>query len=250
MSANIICQRCQAVNKFTVWKSGPHLKATCSQCKEYIKFLPSDFMLFQTVDSSFIESIGYNYFNRLQVIFKNGNKYAYLDFYPSNYKEMMKAESIGKYYQTQIKGKFLTESGRILTEQHMADKIIKMSIDVTKLNQSWFIKGEKGIYANITLLYNEAQDQYGNNGMIVHDVPKAIYEADKTAKGPILGNCKEFSKAGAAAPAAAATATAAPANWLSGGAAAPTAAAAAAAAPSAAYLAASAAATAPEDLPF
>jgi len=27
-----------------------------------------------------------------------------------------------------------------------ADKIIKLKIDVTKLNKDWFFKGEKGIY--------------------------------------------------------------------------------------------------------
>jgi hypothetical protein len=81
----------------------------------------------------------------------------------------------------------------------MADKIIKISIDVSKLKKEWLFQGEKGKYANITLLYNEVQDTYGNNGMVVQDVPKAIYEKDKTVKGNILGNAKEFSK-GSGAP--------------------------------------------------
>lgn len=72
----------------------------------------------------------------------------------------------------------------------MADKVIKVRIDVTKLKKEWFYKGEKGIYADVTILYNEQQDQYGANGMVVQDVPKDIYTADKTIKGPILGNCK------------------------------------------------------------
>jgi hypothetical protein len=80
----------------------------------------------------------------------------------------------------------------------MADKIIKISIDVSKLKKEWLFQGEKGKYANITLLYNEVQDTYGNNGMVVQDVPKAIYEKDKTVKGPILGNAKQFSGGGGA----------------------------------------------------
>lgn len=75
----------------------------------------------------------------------------------------------------------------------MADKIIKLRIDVKKLIRDWFFVGEKGTYADITLLYNEKQDSYGCNGMLVQDVPKAIYEKDKSLKGPILGNCIDWS---------------------------------------------------------
>lgn len=74
----------------------------------------------------------------------------------------------------------------------MADKIIKVRIDVKKLNKEYFFKGEKGTYADVTILYNEEPDQYGANGMVVQDVPKAIYEKDKTIKGNILGNCKDW----------------------------------------------------------
>lgn len=82
----------------------------------------------------------------------------------------------------------------------MADKILKMSLDVTKLNKAWFFTGEKGVYAGVTLLYREQPDQYGNNGMVVQDVPKEIYEKEKgkpkeeQTKGNILGNAREFSK--------------------------------------------------------
>lgn len=78
----------------------------------------------------------------------------------------------------------------------MHDKTIKLRIDVTKLDKSFFFIGEKGVYADCTLLYVEQQDQYGNNGMIVQDIPKDIYEKEKglpegqRRRGNILGNAK------------------------------------------------------------
>lgn len=78
----------------------------------------------------------------------------------------------------------------------MADKIIKLKIDVKKLNKQWLFKGEKGTYADITLLYNEEEDSFGQCGMVVQDVPKVIREKDSSIKGPILGNAKEFAKTG------------------------------------------------------
>lgn len=76
----------------------------------------------------------------------------------------------------------------------MADKIIKLKIDVTKINKEWLYKGEKGTYLSITALFNEQEDGYGNNGLIVQDVPTEVYKKDKTVKGDILGNCKDFTK--------------------------------------------------------
>jgi hypothetical protein len=99
--------------------------------------------------------------------------------------EFVKSPSLGKYYLNNIRSHFKKSS-------IMADKIIKIKIDVTKLKKEWFFKGEKGIYADITLLYNEKQDQYGANGMVTQDVPKAIYQKDKNTRGPILGNCKDW----------------------------------------------------------
>lgn len=78
----------------------------------------------------------------------------------------------------------------------MADKIINLRIDVTKLNKAHFFKGEKGTYADCVLFYNEEQDQFGANGMIVQSVSKEVYEKEKNlpkdqkTKGAILGNAK------------------------------------------------------------
>jgi len=74
----------------------------------------------------------------------------------------------------------------------MADKVINLRIDVTKINKEWLFKGEKGTYLDLALFYNEEKDSYDNNGMIVQSVPKSIRDKDKTVKGAILGNCKEF----------------------------------------------------------
>lgn len=66
--------------------------------------------------------------------------------------------------------------------------ILRLKIDVTKLDKSAFFKGNKGTYADITVLLKDEPDQYGNDGMIVQDVGKERREAGE--KGPILGNAK------------------------------------------------------------
>jgi len=78
----------------------------------------------------------------------------------------------------------------------MADKILRLKIDVTKIDKARLFKGEKGTYLDCTLLYNEATDQYGNNGMITQDVSKE--DRDAGNKGAILGNAKEFKRQGSA----------------------------------------------------
>lgn len=83
-------------------------------------------------------------------------------------------------------------------------RYIKMSINVNQLNKDWFVVGEKGVYANITLALqpNGKLDNYGNLGMVTQDVPKEIYAKEvklpkeKKTKGPILGNGAEFARAG------------------------------------------------------
>jgi hypothetical protein len=83
----------------------------------------------------------------------------------------------------------------------MADKIINVRIDVTKLIKDWFFKGEKGTYLDATIFYNEKQDDFGSNGMIVQSVPKTVFEKEKDlpknqqTRGPILGNCKDWATA-------------------------------------------------------
>lgn len=68
--------------------------------------------------------------------------------------------------------------------------IIKVKLDVSKIDKAKLFKGEKGIYLDATILLKEDQpaDGYGNHGMIVQDVTKEEREAGN--KGPILGNVK------------------------------------------------------------
>jgi hypothetical protein len=67
--------------------------------------------------------------------------------------------------------------------------IIKVKIDVSKINKAYLFKGAKGTYLDITLLENrDGVDQYGNSFMVVQDVSKADREAG--IKGAILGNGK------------------------------------------------------------
>ena len=85
----------------------------------------------------------------------------------------------------------------------MVYKIIRLKINVTKIDKAKLFKGEKGTYLDCTLLYNSDADQYGNNGMIIQDATKEEREAGN--KGAILGNAKEFKTGNTVAPALAAS---------------------------------------------
>lgn len=78
----------------------------------------------------------------------------------------------------------------------MADKVIHLRIDVKKINKAWLYEGEKGTYLDCVCLFNEVQDGYGSNGMIIQSVPTAVYKKDKETKGEILGNSKVWPKGG------------------------------------------------------
>ena len=66
--------------------------------------------------------------------------------------------------------------------------IIKLNIDVKKLDKARFFTGAKGTYANLTVLLRDEPDQYGNDGMIVEDVSQE--ERMSGVKGTIVGNVK------------------------------------------------------------
>ena len=67
--------------------------------------------------------------------------------------------------------------------------IIKLKIDVTKIDKARLFKGAKGTYLDATLLENkDGVDQYGNSFMVVQDVSKE--ERLAGIKGAILGNGK------------------------------------------------------------
>ena len=39
---NITCKKCQTTNDFHVVTTGPHIKAICNNCNQYIKFIPQE----------------------------------------------------------------------------------------------------------------------------------------------------------------------------------------------------------------
>lgn len=147
-------------------------------------------MEIQYPDSSLISKVKYN-FDTLELIVYFKKYYIefliYEDVPESIATVFMLSHSVGRYYLQNIKKSFNTKK-----QNAMADRIIKIKIDVKKINKDWLHVGEKGVYLNATVLFNEEQDRYGNNGMIVQDVPNDVYKADKTQKGEILGNSKVF----------------------------------------------------------
>ena len=67
--------------------------------------------------------------------------------------------------------------------------MIRVKIDVTKIDKTKLFKGAKGTYLYLTLIENRnGPDQYGNDFMVVQDLGKEARERGE--KGPILGNGK------------------------------------------------------------
>ena len=69
-------------------------------------------------------------------------------------------------------------------------RTIALKIDVTKIAKDRLYKGTKGTYLDAVLHFNDVQDQYGNNGMIVQSVSKE--ERQSGTRGAILGNGKQL----------------------------------------------------------
>lgn len=71
--------------------------------------------------------------------------------------------------------------------------LIRIKLDLSKLDDSAIFRGKKGDYADLCIVENrDGTDQYGNDGFISQDVPKERREAGE--KGPIVGNWKYISK--------------------------------------------------------
>ena len=65
--------------------------------------------------------------------------------------------------------------------------MIKLKIDVTKIDKARLYKGAKGTYLDCVLIETK-NNQYGDDYMIVQEVTKE--ERENGVKGPILGNAK------------------------------------------------------------
>jgi hypothetical protein len=66
--------------------------------------------------------------------------------------------------------------------------IINASIDLTKIDKSKIIQGEKGKYLNLSIIVNDESNKFGQNVSVSHNQSKE----EREAKAPItyLGNGK------------------------------------------------------------
>lgn len=69
--------------------------------------------------------------------------------------------------------------------------MIKLKIDVSKIDKAKLFRGAKGVYLDCTLI-ETTNNQYGDDYMVVQDVSKEERLAGK--KGAILGNGKIWQK--------------------------------------------------------
>jgi hypothetical protein len=69
-------------------------------------------------------------------------------------------------------------------------RILKGSINLSKIDKAKIISGAKGSYLNVSIMVKDELDQYGNTGFITQDTTKEEREAG--VKGTILGNIKDL----------------------------------------------------------
>ena len=69
-------------------------------------------------------------------------------------------------------------------------RILKGSINVSKIDKAKLIAGAKGSYLNVSIMVKDELDNFGNIGMIIQDTTKEEREAG--VKGAILGNIKDL----------------------------------------------------------
>jgi len=67
-------------------------------------------------------------------------------------------------------------------------KILRLKLDVTKLDKSAFFKGAKGTYADLTVYINDRPYQYDNDASVQQDLGKD--RRQRGEKGPYVGNGK------------------------------------------------------------
>jgi len=69
-------------------------------------------------------------------------------------------------------------------------RIVRLKIDVTKIDKNRLFQGKKGTYLDATVFLKDEAGQYGDNGMITQDVN--VEEREAGIRGAILGNAKIF----------------------------------------------------------
>ena len=101
----------------------------------------------QEVKSSNIKSVGYDKENEiLEIEFKSGATWEYLAVTEEKYKEMMEADSIGRYFIKNIRG------------FHCGQKVLKLSEELEQMNVSGdFGKALEGFPEKVLVLENEIE---------------------------------------------------------------------------------------------
>lgn len=75
-------------------------------------------------------------------------------------------------------------------------QLVALKIDLSKIEKARIFEGKNGAkYLDCVMFINEEPDRFGNCGMITQSISKE--ERLKGVKGPILGNGKILSGAGA-----------------------------------------------------
>jgi hypothetical protein len=76
--------------------------------------------------------------------------------------------------------------------------MIKLNINVTKIDKSAIHAGKNGKYIDLVCFENRnGPDQYGNDGFVTQEIPRERRDAGE--RGPIIGNFKRLN-AGQAKP--------------------------------------------------
>lgn len=169
------------------------------------------------INSSLIKSIEYNPEDE-EITFFFVDTYfidreTYVDFSYHFFEEMLDNKSFGKFYLHFIKHNFkIKNMAKVQTkapvqqappakqrpktknESSTSKRFIQIRLDVTKFEKDLFFEGEKGTYADITLMLmpDGTIDKYGSLGMVVQKVPKEVWEQNKKRQGNILGNGYEY----------------------------------------------------------
>lgn len=66
--------------------------------------------------------------------------------------------------------------------------ILRLKIDVSKIDKALLFKGDKGVYLDATCFVEETESSYGDHGTIRQDLGQE--RRQKGEKGAVLGNCK------------------------------------------------------------
>lgn len=152
--------------------------------------------------SSLIDEVIYDSESKIITIFfirYYVDKLEYIDVPFEVFLDFIQATSLGKFYLSKIKPIYKQFKNQIMP----SDRVLKIKINTRDINKEWLFIGEKGTYLNATLfLNNEDNPGTGLCGTIIQDVPKNIYEdekhlpKDQRTQGVIIGNTKQFKKAG------------------------------------------------------